>query len=158
VNLGRAAPRLVNLRRGLLTALVAVVLAGQATWQLQQPGERSLVLAEATVQYAQKAGPRAAAEWLGGHYDGGFILLDEGVPANTVQPLAGLPLREYYLRANDVLFTQALADPAGHARWLWVSDDPSDAVAKALAATPSLASAYAVAHTEPGVTLYRRVS
>lgn len=157
VSVGRVVPRLANIRRALLAALVAVVLAGQALWQLEAPAQRALVLGEAATQFALKDGARAAAFWLGAHYDGGHILLDEGVAANNILPLAGIPLREYYLRSNDALFTEALADPGSHARWLWVSDSDSDAVGTAAAAMPDFGSRYRLAFSADGVKVFREV-
>ena len=153
-----------RLRRGFgrvvrltIAGAVLVAVLGQAGWQLQAPDERALVLQEAHSQLRDSAGARAAAEWLGANYDGGMILLDESVAANSVLPLAGLPLRNYYLRASDQLFTEALANPTAHARWLWVSTDDSDAVRQALAGSTELRSAYRLAHSQPGVDLYRRI-
>ncbi|MFT4109796.1 hypothetical protein [Propionicimonas sp.] len=154
--LKRTSPRLANLRRSLLGALVAVAIIGQSVWQLQDPSLRSFVLSEASTQYTLKTGARSAAEWLGGHYDGGRIILDEAVADNNILPLAGIPLREYYLRSTDTLFSDAIADPTAHARWLWASDDSSDAVTNALAASPAVAGAYQVAFSDDTVTIYLR--
>ncbi len=157
VGMGRVAPRLANVRRAMLAALVAVVLAGQTIWQLEDPAQRSLVLAEAATQYELKDGARSAATWLGTHYDGGHILLDEGVAGNNILPLAGIPLREYYLRSNDTLFAAALADPGSHARWLWVSDSDSDAVGAAIAEMPDSGSRYRLAFSAADVKIFREV-
>ncbi len=148
--------RLRRLGRAVIPVVIGGILAASAAWQLAAPTERSLVLAEAGQQLAGSAGPRAAAAWLGANYDGGRILLDEAVAANSVLPLPGIPLAEYYLRATDVRFAQALADPAGHARWLWASTHEGDAVTERLAADPALAAAYRVAYSAEGVTVYRR--
>ncbi|MCA0295803.1 MAG: hypothetical protein LCH96_10950 [Actinobacteria bacterium] len=157
VQLGRVAPNLVRQRRILLSLLVAVVLWGQANWASQDWSTRALVLGEAVTQVSN-TGPREAAAWLGTHYDGGFIVLDESVAANNILPLAGIPLHEYFLRSNDQLFDDALADLPGHARWLWVGDSDTDAVGQAAAATTGFATEYAVAYTAPGVTIYRAVN
>jgi hypothetical protein len=157
VQLGRVAPNLVRQRRILLALLVAVVLWGQTTWASQDWTTRALVLSEAVTQ-ASNTGPREAAAWLGTHYDGGFIVLDESVAANNILPLAGIPLHEYYLRSNDQLFEAAIADLPGHARWLWTSTSDADAVTQAAAALPGFASDYAVAYEAPGVTIYRAVN
>ncbi|MGC3994620.1 MAG: hypothetical protein QM779_11005 [Propionicimonas sp.] len=154
--LKRTRPRLANLRRALLGALVAVAIIGQTVWQLEDVTSRSFVLSEAQTQYTLKAGARSAAEWLGSHYDGGQILLDEAVAGNNILPIAGIPLREYYLRSTDTLFDDAIADPATHARWLWASDDASDAVTNSLAASPSLAAGYQVAFSDDTVKIYVR--
>jgi hypothetical protein len=157
VNLGRAAPRLANLRRILLAALVAVVLLGQTVWQLEDPTARSLVLSEAGSQFRADVAPRDAARWLGAHYDGGNILLDEAVAENNILPIAGIPLNQYYLRSTDALFDAAVADPATHARWLWSSDNKGDAVTAAVAAAPAFASTYELAFEDAGVKIYRRI-
>lgn len=145
-----------TIRAVTAVALLAALL-GQGTWQMQAPDDRALVLQEAHSQLRDSAGPRAAAAWLGEHYDGGMILLDEAVAANSILPLVGLPLRNYYLRANDTLFAHALIDPTAHARWLWVSSDQADAVRLALADSQDLQLHYRLEHSAAGVEIYRRV-
>ncbi len=156
LRLGRRAPGKTRPRRLVLAALVAVVLAGQAVWASGDWATRALVLGEAVTQVSN-TGPREAADWLGSHYDGGHIVLDESVAANNILPLAGISLREYYLRSNDQLFEEALADLSGHARWLWVSDSDADAVGRVAAAMPGFDTRFAPAFAAEGVTIYRAV-
>lgn len=141
---------------------VAIVAAGALVvpnlWVAPAPAERSLVLAEAATQLAIGRPSREAAQWLGAHYDGGRILIDETVPRNHVLPLPGLTLREYYLRADGARFDAALADLAGHARWIWVSDDPGDLVARAVAADQGFGARYGLAYAGGGTRLYRRTA
>jgi hypothetical protein len=139
-----------------VATIAAGARVGQALWLAAAPVTRSLVMNEAVTQMTQNMGSRDAAEWLGEHYDGGRILLDEGVSRNTIVPLAGLPLREYYLRSDATLFDAALADPTAHARWVWASTDPSDLVAKAVAADDGFTSRYEVVYSAVGLQLYRR--
>lgn len=145
---------------GLLTPAVAVVavvtLLGQAAWFLQQPAERSLVLTEAAESLVRGADSRQAAAWLGVHYNGGEILLDETTWSNAVLPQIGLPLRDYYLRANDQYFTEAVADPTGHVRWVWASRSGSDQVT-ALIRTASFAADYQQVFANETIAIYYRI-
>ena len=153
---GRQRLALRRLGRVAIPVVVVGALLWSSIWQAQAPAERSLVLNEAQAQLAGSVGPRAAAAWLGANYDGGRILLDEGVAANSILPLAGIPLREYYLRAGDRLFDAALDDPVGHARWLWASTQPGDGVSERIAELPGFTDAYELAHAGEGVRIYRR--
>lgn len=157
----RLRPMLATVGQVLVAVLTAGALVGQSYWIAQAPVERSLVLTEARSQFTQSAESRAAAAWLGANYDGGRILLDEGVAANSILPLAGIPLREYYLRATDTFFEDALADPVSHARWLWVTTGETaktDRVAQMVAAMPGFADQYQVAFSITGTQIFRRVA
>jgi hypothetical protein len=138
--------------------VAAAALVVPNLWLAQDPADRSLVLAEAANRLADGKASREAAQWLGVHYDGGRILIDVTVPSSNMLPLAGLPLREYYLRADGTLFDAALADPAGHARWIWVSDDPGDVVARAVAADQGFGAHFELVYTGTGLRLYRQTS
>ncbi len=149
-------PRFVTVAQVLVAAVTAGALVAQTLWLAPAPDRRSLVLYEAVTQLASGFGPRRVAAWLGAHYDGGRILIDDSLGRNTVLPLVGLPLREYYLSSNPSSFTAALGDPAGHVRWLWATEDPDDRVGRAIAADPGFASTYRVAYSEGGLRLYQR--
>ena len=141
-----------------VAAVVAGALVGQLAWVLESPASRSLVLYEAVAQYDGSAAPRQAAAWLGAHYCGGMILMDESVAQNSVLPWAGIPLNQYYLRSTDKLFDGALADPAAHVRWVWVSAGDaaaSDKVATMITASSTFHLDYVAAFTNEAVTIYR---
>ena len=73
-------------------------------------------LTEAVNNRATEADRTAAASWLGSHYDGGLLLLDEAaIPAS---PIVGIPLRQQINRSDGDLFRAALTRPAEHVRWL----------------------------------------
>ncbi len=149
-------PRFVTGTQVVVAVVTAGALVAQTLWLAPAPDRRSLVLLEAVTQLNQSAGPRRTAEWLGQNYDGGRILMDEALPRNTVLPFAGLPLREYYLSTSPEAFAAALADPVGHVRWVWATEDPHDRVGRAITADPTFHSSYQVAYSESGVRLYRR--
>lgn len=142
--------------RSLLAVLAAVVLVGQALWTMQRPAQRSLVIAEAVTSWRTGTDSRQAAKWLGSHYDGGRILLDETGSANAQLPQIGIPLRQYYLQADGVRFQRALRDPQAYARWVWVSSSGSDAVRPATRTT-SFQRDYRRVYANPKITLYQRV-
>ncbi|HEX5335947.1 MAG TPA: hypothetical protein VFW55_08705 [Propionicimonas sp.] len=149
-------PRFVTMAQVLVAVLTAGALVAQTLWLAPAPDRRSLVLSEAVTQLADGFGPRRAAAWLGEHYDGGRILIDESLARNTVLPLVGLPLREYSLSSSPASFAAALADPAGHVRWAWATEDPDDRVGRAIAADPGFHFAYRVVYSESGLRLYQR--
>lgn len=90
--------------RAVVTVLLVGVLILQASWFMQRPAERSQVIREAAVSWQANALPRQAAVWLGRHYDGGRVLLDETCSTNAQLPQIGLPLRQYYLQADGMRF------------------------------------------------------
>lgn len=150
-----APPRTSRWATGAVAAMLALALLGQAGWFLQAPAQRSLVLTEAAESLARGTDSRAAADWLNAHYDGGGILLDETTWSNAVLPQIGIPLREFYLRANDQLFTDALAAPAGHVRWVWASRGASDSVT-ALTKTAGFRSSFHEAYQNATIAIYVR--
>lgn len=154
--LPRSRPHLVTVWQVAVAVVTAGALVAQTLWLAPAPSVRSLVLLEAVTQQAERLGPRRAAQWLGEHYDGGRIIMDEALPRNTVLPLIGLPLREYYLASSPSAFNAAVADPIGHARWLWATDGPTDRVGNAVTADPGLLYSYRVAYSETGLRIYVR--
>ncbi|HEY3337051.1 MAG TPA: hypothetical protein VGK18_00995 [Propionicimonas sp.] len=149
-------PRFVAGTQVIVAVVTAGALVAQTLWLAPAPDRRSLVLLEAVTQLSDSAGPRRVAEWLGQNYDGGRIIIDEALPSNNILPLAGLPLREYYLSSSPVTFAAALADPVGHVRWVWATEDPDDRVGRSIAADPAFHSRYRVVYSESGVRLYQR--
>jgi hypothetical protein len=149
-------PRFVTMTQVVVAVVTTGALVAQTLWLAPAPVRRSLVLAEAVAQQAERLGPRRAAAWLATHYDGGRILIDDALRANVVLPLVGLPLREYSLPSAADAFAAALADPAGHVRWVWATADPDDRVARAVAANPRFLSSFRVAYSESGLFLYVR--
>jgi len=113
------------------------------------------VITEAAVSMNRGTDSREAAAWLGSHYDSGSILIDETVWSNAVLPQIGIPLHEYYLRANDTLFAKALAQPAQHARWVWASNNSADQVT-AVTKKSSFTAAYHQVFTNNTITVYAR--
>jgi hypothetical protein len=149
-------PQFMTLTQVAVAVVTAGALVAQTLWLAPAPDQRSLVLFEAVTQLDAGLGPRRAAQWLGANYDGGRILIDDALARNTVLPFAGLPLPEYYLSSDAPAFAAALADPVGHSRWVWATDDPNDRVGSAITAAPDFHFQYRVAWSESGVRLYRR--
>ncbi|TIC79428.1 hypothetical protein [Nocardioides sp. GY 10127] len=155
----------VRLRGAVVAGLVAVGLVGQVLWWAGDPYGRMVVVEEGHLQAVDYVDRKAAATWLGEHYDGGDILMDES--ATLVAPVIGLPQRDFWNRATGDLFDEALADPYDHARWVWVRVDltadelsnssSADRVAAAVAADPALLSRYVVAYVNEDVAIYRRI-
>jgi hypothetical protein len=144
----------------LLPATVAtgmvIVLIGQAGWFLQDPTVRSLVMTEMAESISNTADSRQAATWLNAHYDGGNILIDETTWSNAVLPMIGIPLQQFYLRADDAYFTEAVADPAAHVRWVWASRDATDPVTT-LTKTAAFNQQFQQAFANDTITIYTRI-
>jgi hypothetical protein len=148
-------PAFARAARAAVGLVVALALAGQAGWFMQRPFQRSLVLTEAAVSWRNSTPPREAARWLGSHYDGGRILMDETGSANAQLPQIGLPLRQYYLQADGVRFQRVLKDPADHARWVSVSRTGLDAV-RQVASTSSFRHDYRRVFGNQEISIYLR--
>jgi hypothetical protein len=144
---GRAI-RITYLAAGV-TAVIVLALAGQTWWAFSDLAGRSAVIAEAQQYMVANAEATAAGQWLGAHYDGGNILMDESAPGNAILPVIGVPLNQYYNQSTGPLFQQALEDPTTHARWIFLNvadtgatSGPRDVVAQHLLADPSFAVSY----------------
>ena len=153
-----------------ITAAVATIVAfaGQLAWSFADLPGRSAVLAEGEgyLQIKRGNGTDAGARYLGDHYDGGGILMDESAAGNAVLPQIGVPLREYFNRSTGEFFDEALRDPAGHARWIFytVADAPSlssaavaDQVYATLLENPAVLAQYELVFSEGDIRILRRL-
>ncbi len=152
--------------RQMLTAVAAVALLGQTIWWGQDVQQRSAVLAEAQQFHSNAVELKDAAAWMGEHYDGGGILMDESADGNAVLPLIGLPLRDFYIRAAGDAFDRALAEPNAYVRWIYMHrtelDETSteasfDRVTRAMLANPQFEANYAEAYRAGPISIFRRV-
>lgn len=154
--------------RGAVAAAVTVAVlagaAGQVLWWLGDPGGRMTVFEEGRRQQAAYVAVKDAGAWLGQHYDGGRVLMDES--ALLVAPVIGLPQREFFNRATGPLFDEALADPAGHARWVLMhieqvgnlsNASSLDLVTEELAGDPWFHAHYEQVYAVEDVAVYRRL-
>ncbi|PPF79228.1 hypothetical protein C5B96_13250 [Subtercola sp. Z020] len=158
--------RVPTIGRGLL-ALVGLALVLQSAWWVTDP-ERSSVIAEADgyVQLKSASGATDAAAFLRDHYDGGQVLMDESAAGSALLPQIGIPLVDYYNRSTGELFDEAIASPATHAKWVFVStaDAPelsetgvADLVYDAVKKQPSFQTAYRVVFEEGDYRIYERI-
>ncbi|MCA0435753.1 MAG: hypothetical protein KDB39_13035 [Austwickia sp.] len=146
---------------GTLTLLIGVLTVQQLWWAADYPG-RASVLTEAVNNRATEADRTAAASWLGSHYDGGLLLLDEAaIPAS---PIVGIPLRQQINRSDGDLFRAALTRPAEHVRWIFMhhtsSDQPGtqqDLVGATLGADPPRIQAFREVHRAGSLVILRRI-
>jgi len=151
----------------LAIAGVSLLICTQAAWWLVDLNHSS-VIAEANISLdlKDKAGSMTVAEFLRTNYDGGKILMDENAGGNSLLPQIGIPLSNYYNVSTGSLFTEALQDPASHARWVEFSVPeknerqlPStDAVYQAVANNSEFLSKYALVFEQGNYRIYRRVS
>jgi hypothetical protein len=145
-------------RRKVLMVTVSAILSLlllQMAWFLQHPTQRSLIINEASESWTAGAPSRAAAHWLGDHYDGGDILIDETGSVNAHLPEIGIPLKNFYLRANGELFDLALADPTNHATWVWMSTSSSDR-ARELLGSSSFSANYQPVFSNSDITIFKK--
>ncbi|WP_116412704.1 hypothetical protein [Subtercola boreus] len=159
--------RVPTIAPGLL-ALVGLALVLQTAWWATDPA-RSSVIAEADgyIQLKAASGATDAAAFLRDHYDGGQVLMDESAAGSALLPEIGIPLVDYYNRSTGKLFTAAIADPVGHAKWVFVStaDAPelsqtgvADLVYDAVKKQPSFETSYRVVFEEGDYRIYERIS
>ena len=148
-----------NLFKTALGSLLILGVFGQSIWIIQDFENRSLVYYEAISQLRGSQGPREAAKWLGENYNGGNILLDESVAQNNILPIVGLPLSEFYLKANTLEFASAVEDPKTQVRWIWASTGEagkSDTITQKVLTLPDFSQHYVLANEFSGVQIYKR--
>ncbi|WP_162602504.1 hypothetical protein [Nocardioides daejeonensis] len=153
--------------RTVATVLIGAGLAWQVVWWGDAPEERMTVIQEGREVARAAAETRDLARWLGEHYDGGRILLDESAGNEfAFQPLVGVPLSDYYNRSSGDHFDEALADPFGHVRWVVMhraqlvsssTKSSVDLVTEALSDDPQFHARYELVHTAGNVGIYRRI-
>ncbi|PPH25534.1 ArnT family glycosyltransferase [Rathayibacter toxicus] len=151
---------------GVLGVLV-VVLGVQTVWWAQDL-DRNAVIAEATgyLRLKEASGATAAARYLGEHYDGGGVLMDESAAGNALLPEIGIPLAEYDNRSAGKFFDEALAAPATHTKWVFVTtaDAPelsetgvADLVYEAITRDPSFDTRYRPVFRQGDYVIYERM-
>jgi hypothetical protein len=148
--------------RAALAGVAVIGIAGQNVWWAQDYYHRSSVLAEAQNGLRVEVNRTEVSRWIGAHYDGGHILLDETSIASL--PQMGIPLREFVLRSNGADFPAALEDPASYARWVVMhrtqaaydgDTHDNDQVTDAMRRLPQFGAAYALVHENPDYVVYR---
>ncbi|MEF2977477.1 ArnT family glycosyltransferase [Subtercola sp. YIM 133946] len=148
-------------------AVLGLALILQTSWWAADP-TRSSVIAEADgyVQLKAASGATAAAAYLRDNYDGGDVLMDESAAGSALLPEIGIPLVDYYNRSTGELFTQAIANPATHAKWVFVStaDAPelsetgvADLVYDSIKKDPSFGASYRVVFDQGSYRIYERI-
>ncbi len=160
-----ALPRPRWKRWALGACLVGV--AAQCLWWSEDLSSRSPVLAEAAQNHRLSADSKGAARWLGEHYDGGQILMDEGSEGLSVSPLIGVPMRQIYNRSAGTEFRAALAAPAAHARWILMHQKPAsgtatrataDLVTSAMLKDHQFQSTYRLVYAAGDFGVYQRIA
>ncbi|MBS44034.1 MAG: hypothetical protein CMH83_12895 [Nocardioides sp.] len=159
--LDRGRPAHVVLLGGVVVATVL-----QNLYWLGDPYERMTVIQEAHVQHLAYVDTKDAARWLREHYDGGGILMDQTPDKSSVAPVLGLPIDEFYTRASGAVFEEAIADPYGHARWVFMhrsqvegsaTDTGLDRVTARLALDPQFHARYRLVYAVEDIGIYRIV-
>lgn len=150
--------------RYILAGAFLFAITIQNIWWAQDLTNRSAVIAEAVLSEESGTDARTAGRWMGAHYDGGNILMDETARNNAILPMIGLPLSEYYNRSTGELFDQALDSPASHAEWIFVNTEhdstdsgPVDLVYKMMEEYPQRFENYRLVYQTPTHSVYRLV-
>lgn len=150
--------------RLVVTGVAIAALTAQNVWWADDPPGRMTVIQEAQIQHRAYVEFKQAATWLGQHYDGGGILMDES--QSPLAPVIGVPLNEYYNRAAGDYFTEALANPYTHARWVFMhgvrgtdnaTTEVLDLVTKELMADPQFHATYRLVYSISDLGIYRRI-
>lgn len=165
---------LLGLRREALQRSRAVVLGAalvglvwQNLWWADDYRGRTPVIAEALIEHdlLQQSGATQAARWLGDHYDGGMLLVDDSKISEA--PVMGLPMSDQYNRSSGSAYDAALRDPVGHVRWILMdlhqlgyngSADSKDQVTAAMGRFAQFGAAYQLVYSKGDTGVYRRVS
>ncbi|MEV8442161.1 hypothetical protein AB0425_32700 [Actinosynnema sp. NPDC051121] len=144
----------------IVPLLVSAALVGQLAWWAADVPGRVPVIAEGRANQGIRADDAAAH--LRVHYDGGGVLSDEQGAGNTVIPLVGIPNREWYNRAAGRFFDEALAAPAGHARWILVNvtagtgEDGDDLVHREMLEHPERFASYRRVYADDTHAIFKR--
>ncbi|MDO9498199.1 MAG: hypothetical protein Q7J48_21015, partial [Nocardioides sp.] len=157
--------RLPRLWLPLLLAC-AVAVTAQNLWWTERPGERMTVIEEAQDQHVAYGHVKAAGEWLRTHYDGGGVLMDQTPDKSSIAPILGLRIDEFFTRASGDVFHEAIADPYGHARWVFMhrtqvpgsaTETGIDLVTKELMPDPQFHARYRLVYAIADLGIYRRI-
>lgn len=124
----------------LVTVGIIAVIGLFAAWSFADYSYRIGVMREA-YRLENKGDGVAAVEWLGRHYEGGYILIDD--VANTILMPLGVPLDQLYASFNGTSYEDALADPYKYVDYVFANTaNEKDAVWQAISKDPDFAARY----------------
>ncbi|MDQ5974496.1 MAG: hypothetical protein QG661_1705 [Actinomycetota bacterium] len=114
------------------TAIVLAATVGFCAWSFADYSTRIGVIREG-YRLENKGPGIEAARWLGEHYEGGYILIDD--VANGVLIPMGVPLDQLYASFNGEGYDLALKDPYQYVDWVFANtanegDRVTDAITK----------------------------
>ena len=143
--------------RGALILSLALILLLVQTWFWIPDWPHSVpIVAEGLNSQATNPELIRAAEYLGNHYGGGGILIDDTQP--HIIMAAHIDMREYVATFSGKLWREALAHPSLTVHWIVMNtNNHADRVVAAVRDNPSLQN-YTLVYEDHGVEIYRRNS
>ncbi len=118
-----------------VTAVVVAVIIGFMGWTALNPTQNMGVIREGYLINSGSPDSVIAANWLGDHYEGGYILIDD-TNSQALLPM-GVPLDQLYSSFNGESFDDALAAPYQYVSWVFANtENENDRVWKAIQADP----------------------
>lgn len=124
-----------------VTAAIAAVILGFATWQIANPTQNLGVIREGLLIVEGIKDEVNAATWLADHYEGGAILTDDLHGQGVMH--FGVPLEELYSTFNGAIFDAALKDPYKYVDWVYAdTSNDHDQVWVAIKADPNFSSRF----------------
>ncbi|HBJ72158.1 MAG TPA: hypothetical protein DDY88_00225 [Actinobacteria bacterium] len=147
--------------KAVFSAILAVII-GFSVWSIASPVARIAVIGEGFAQSGPAAGTRvgsnglAVASWVGDHYQGGDILIDETSILNLIQ--LRVPLSKVVGLYTGQPFENNLVDVSPSVTWVLAdTNNVHDRVWTALKNNPSFRNRFAAVYTSGTMTAFKRI-
>jgi len=102
-----------------VTAVVVAVIVGFAAWQISTARQNLGVIREGYLIASGGGDQEAAAAWLGEHYEGGYILIDD-INSRAMMAL-NTPLDQLYTTFNGEAYEEAKLAPYEYVTWVYAN-------------------------------------
>lgn len=100
--------------------------------------------------------PRPVEKWLRRNYDEGLILVD--AQANSCRFIdTRIPMDRFIHQGTNQFWTRALTHPAQYASWIWLRQNESDRVWKAISENREFKARYKQVFRDKETAVYRRI-
>ena len=153
LGLARMMRRFPKGHRGMLLAICSIILVQGALFARSWPANVGALREGIAIRDGDRR-QQLASDWFAAHYDGGRILVDEGV---NISPRSRIPLRDRIYKWTWQLGTAALASPETQVDWVFVDEHHTDGVvAHAIAGRPQFADRFDRAFENDGLEIWRR--
>lgn len=137
---------------GSLSVCLSLQLYGQLGDPFANP-----VLAETGSHAAGNTHAISSARWLGAHWEGGKVLLDE--VANPVMWASRVPLKEIVALNSGAAFADAIGSGGEGIEWVYLDrDSPDDKVLQMATKDPRFVDSFTRVHASGPVEVYKRTA